>query len=49
MTRRHPDFSRPIEEPTAGDKLAVLLFWSVVIIGGGLMLGALLATALHNV
>jgi hypothetical protein len=47
--RRHPDFSRPHDEPTAGDKLAVLLFWSIMVIGGGLMIAALLASALKNV
>jgi hypothetical protein len=47
--RRHPDFGRPHDEPTAGDKLAVLLFWSIMVIGGGLMIAALLASALKNV
>jgi hypothetical protein len=47
--RRHPDFSRPHDEPTAGDKLAVLLFWSIVVIGGGLMITALLASAFRNI
>jgi hypothetical protein len=42
--RRHPDYSRPLDEPTTGGKLAVLLFWSIVVIGGGLGLGVLFAS-----
>jgi hypothetical protein len=42
--RRFADFNHPINEPTVGGKLAVLLFISICVIGGGLMLGVLLAS-----